>query len=1310
MPKVLKPFARFLLILLIVLSAIGASAQSVSDATNIDSRWNKTWPAGPYSQVSTSWGVLQTTVPLFSLKGPGGTTIGFDIYHRSNQQALSVFAPTDGGAGRGFTTSATQTIQVNGNGGFTWYQGGNATATWNLIIVNGNQTYTRAPGTRADLYPIYGPQHILTGAKVIDQDTKMEYLFMEILAPQVAFRLTFIGDRYIPSWAGYHNYINYSYDSQHRPIRITDASGVRYAQFSYSSGWGNEQLTNVTLTFPGGSRSWDFYYNNYYLDHIDFPAPVTGGPRPNIGFHYNGEANIDDVYDLMGHRWHYEYGTVFTGVLGCSACYVPYLPNPTTTWDSTGTTFSWFVTNVGSPSNWTKTCLINDRMGRTWKHVYRNDGGNDWFAAPIKETWDPAVSADAGATYHDSYDWNYSDATLASYTDRRGHTTYYTYEPGNTGLVDSKTDREGWLWQYFWANNQLWTATAPNLVNHKYEFLNPGDRLLISETVDPTYIYAPTYIYKPSAVNIKTTYNYDYAGDVTSIRKGTDTPTTFTNYDAIGDAQTVTDPAGNITTSTYDGLNNQVSVTKPSPEATTTYTYDNWSRLVRTTHPGGSYQETTYDNNGNVTLVRDENGHFKTMVYDALNRLVSSSQTVDANPLNDIVVTYGYDLNGHQTSVVNGRGKTSLYSFDERGNPMGVAYPDGTTRMSHYDANRNVDKRWNGKNDLTTYTYDWEDRLLTTTYPNGNYSTNFYRSDGLRDHYVDWNGTTQYIYNDAGLVLSVYQPVPNKTISYTYDSSGRRTTCAVGSQTWSYFYNSAYLPDHISQTVGDPTPATYTYFPNGSLQSRVNGDSTKSVYTYDTRGRVNSISHESGSVQQLVNYTYDDSNNVLSYADSSPNISVISNYTYDNANRLLRESRSSPSGTRGSVFDYQYSYDKNGNRISATRGSSVNPYVVDDNDRLASGDGYSFGAYDNDGLPASVTSSGVTKSFTYDPEGKVTQIAYSTGGSDTFGYDADGHRVEKVENGLTTRFVYDGASIVAETDASGAVTSYFIPGSGFVAGGVQHYFRENALGSNLETTNSGGSISGQTEYDAFGIEMNVLAGIKSQFRFGGNHGYYSDDRSGLRLLGARYYLPNLGRFLTQDPVGHNAGLNLYTYCECNPLSGVDPSGLEIRPLNASERVQVLATLDLMRDFDGAAQKGISRMLSEGRLLVNTDLPSDTLAETNFPIIGSQTVCLNPDIIPSDYHFKNAKAAASFLLGDRIILGGVLAHEWRHTQQSWGFVKVHPNGKERQGYTRESYFLEMARAWYWDNPIVQNKIDSRNINVQSLLKYYGGPQL
>ena len=94
-------------------------------------------------------------------------------------------------------------------------------------------------------------------------------------------------------------------------------------------------------------------------------------------------------------------------------------------------------------------------------------------------------------------------------------------------------------------------------------------------------------------------------------------------------------------------------------------------------------------------------------------------------------------------------------------------------------------------------------------------------------------------------------------------------------------------------------------------------------------------------------------------------------------------------------------------------------------------------------------------------------------------------------------------------------------------GSKQRYYRQNALESQVAATNGAGNTVSRTEYDAWGVEVDVESGPSSQFKFAGGHGYYKDDRSGLQMLGARYYIPALGRFLTQDRLGHDAGLNLY---------------------------------------------------------------------------------------------------------------------------------------------------------------------------------------
>ena len=125
---------------------------------------------------------------------------------------------------------------------------------------------------------------------------------------------------------------------------------------------------------------------------------------------------------------------------------------------------------------------------------------------------------------------------------------------------------------------------------------------------------------------------------------------------------------------------------------------------------------------------------------------------------------------------------------------------------------------------------------------------------------------------------------------------------------------------------------------------------------------------------------------------------------------------------------------------------------------------------------------------------------------------------------------------------------------------MQTYLQENALGSAVLELNSTGGLVSRREYDAYGQESNILVGTNTPFRFAGKHGYQTDLESGFDLLEARFYLPGVGRFLTQDPIGQKGGLNLYAYCGNGPLSKVDPDGTQDGPVQARDSVTANPTI------------------------------------------------------------------------------------------------------------------------------------------------------
>ena len=177
-----------------------------------------------------------------------------------------------------------------------------------------------------------------------------------------------------------------------------------------------------------------------------------------------------------------------------------------------------------------------------------------------------------------------------------------------------------------------------------------------------------------------------------------------------------------------------------------------------------------------------------------------------------------------------------------------------------------------------------------------------------------------------------------------------------------------------------------------------------------------------------------------------------------------------------------------------------------------------------------------------------------------FSYNADGVRNGKTywdKNGIPTyhRYTVDGNRIISET-VSGAdnYTLYYLYGAnggieGFIYNNTYYYFQKNIQGDIIRICNCLGETVVEYGYDVWGTVTSVTGDLASTigqinpFRY---RGYYYDAETGWYYLNARYYDPNVGRFLSPDVIlGANGGLqgyNLFAYCNNNPVMFVDPDG------------------------------------------------------------------------------------------------------------------------------------------------------------------------
>lgn len=310
--------------------------------------------------------------------------------------------------------------------------------------------------------------------------------------------------------------------------------------------------------------------------------------------------------------------------------------------------------------------------------------------------------------------------------------------------------------------------------------------------------------------------------------------------------------------------------------------------------------------------------------------------------------------------------------------------------------------------------------------------------------------------------------------------------------------------------------------------------------------------------------------------------------TYDPLNmRLTRILTISGAGVR--IQDLAYLYDSKGNitKISDNLNATTQRFVYDELDRLVSANGTRYGqkTYQYDQIGNIIQKDGrvffygegaagehaVThlsdgSSYTYDLNGNMVSQQQAGSAVRTYGYDSEQRLVEsKTGSATTATYEYDdqgqrtrktvGSTIsvyigeLYEETAGQKIKVVFLNGQKAVSivDGQILYNHTDHLGSANVVTNQDAQVREITEYDPFGA-------IVRQDRYGEPEevarwyfaGHYLDQETNLIYMGARYYSPTLGRFLTpdittQDPSNPQT-FNRYTYANNNPVNNVDPDG------------------------------------------------------------------------------------------------------------------------------------------------------------------------
>ncbi len=171
----------------------------------------------------------------------------------------------------------------------------------------------------------------------------------------------------------------------------------------------------------------------------------------------------------------------------------------------------------------------------------------------------------------------------------------------------------------------------------------------------------------------------------------------------------------------------------------------------------------------------------------------------------------------------------------------------------------------------------------------------------------------------------------------------------------------------------------------------------------------------------------------------------------------------------------------------------------------------------------------------------------AVGSGVSFKYDPFGRRIEKASSTTTSIYAYDGDRIAETTDGAGNVFARYAQGQGIdqplaiQQGGATSYYHPDGLGSITSLSNAAGALAQAYTFDSFGKLVTSSGSLTNPFQYTARE---FDSETNLYYYRARYYDPNAGRFISEDPTSFRADVNFYRYAFDSPVNFGDPLGLQ----------------------------------------------------------------------------------------------------------------------------------------------------------------------
>ncbi|WP_428153828.1 RHS repeat domain-containing protein [Brevundimonas sp.] len=767
-------------------------------------------------------------------------------------------------------------------------------------------------------------------------------------------------------------------------------------------------------------------------------------------------------------------------------------------------------------------------------------------------------------------------------TDALGSVTDYTYDPAHGGVLSvtppapttgaaRPQTRIAYAAQTAWYKNgagNVVAAPSPIVLPVSISACATGTAAACVDTAD----------------EVRTTLSYGVGGVANNLLpmsvaegSGADPSMTVTTltYAASGDTRSVDGPltgAEDTTTYRYDVQRQPVGVIGPDPDGggpllrrAVRYSYDAAGRasLIEQGTVNGLTDPdwTAFSSLQQVSVTRDAYGRPTHERFEAGGTTFSLVQTsYDAASRSDCVATRMNpaafsSLPGSACELgaqgAYGPDRTIRYGYDVAdqliSTTSGFGAGSAITESATYTANGLPQTLTDGAGNVSTMVYDGFDRLLQMRYPNasgGGSSTTDYEEYGY-----DANSNATSFRNRAGEVVNTQFDALGRPTAvtgavasigglYNYDNLSRMVSASAhGGGTWTTGY------DALSRVVSQGSvlgTANYGYDLASRRTSIQWPDGFWVAYDYNLANDLTSIRENGATNWQLANWSYDNLGRKIWQGSAN---GAVTTWGYDGASRLTSLSHNL-AGTSNDLT-LGFTYNPAGQILTRTMSNPAYTYTP----------GTGNTAYANNGKNhvTSVNGAGVS----YDGRQNITSVpgvgSYgynqvsqltSANGAALF-YDPLDRMSRSIGSAEDVMFFYDGQQAIAEYNGSGSLMRRYVPGLGLDdvvtayegAGYDRRWLIQDERRSVVSITDGAANALTTNTYDEYGQPG---SGNGGRFQYTGQMWM---PQAQLYHYRTRAYAPTLGRFMQTDPIGYQAGANLYGYVGGDPVNFTDPMGL-----------------------------------------------------------------------------------------------------------------------------------------------------------------------